>query len=87
MPVLESMACGTPVITSNNSSLPEVTGDAAILLDDPKNPESIADAMNTILKDKEKRLLLSRNGIEQALKFSPEKIADSLLKVYSKLLS
>ena len=54
LPVLEAMACGTPVITSNRASLPEVAGDAALLVD-PTQPEALAAAMTSILNDGELR--------------------------------
>jgi len=87
MPVLESMACGTPVIASNNSSIPEVSGDASILLDDPTDAASIVRAMDILAGDEKKRNTLSKMGIEQSLKFSPEKIVHSLIKLYTSLLS
>ncbi|PAX52262.1 glycosyltransferase family 4 protein [Brunnivagina elsteri] len=71
-PVLESMACGTPAITSNLSSLPEVTGDAAILIDPYKTPEITA-AMQQIAEDKEMRSQLSLLGLKRAKQFSWEK--------------
>jgi len=86
MPVLESISCGTPVIASNNSSIPEVSGDASILLNDPTDSASIVDAMNILSGDEVKRASLSKMSIEQSLKFSSDKMARSLLKVYNKIL-
>ena len=86
LPILESMACGTPVITSNNSSIPEVAGEACILIDDPSDPAAIAAAMKDLSGDELKRERLSREGLVQARKFSPANAATSLLKVYAKLL-
>jgi glycosyltransferase involved in cell wall biosynthesis len=68
-PVLEAMACGTPVITSNLSSLPEVAGDAALLVD-PYNEVAIADAMRQVLEDSEVRSQLRRLGLARAAQFS-----------------
>ncbi|NES74634.1 MULTISPECIES: glycosyltransferase family 1 protein [unclassified Okeania] len=71
-PVLEAMACGTPVITSNISSLPEVAGDAAILVN-PKNVGEITDAMNIIAKDGGERSRLSTLSLARAKEFSWKK--------------
>jgi glycosyltransferase involved in cell wall biosynthesis len=71
-PVLESMACGTPAITSNLSSLPEVTGDAAILINPYKTSEITA-AMQQISEDGEMRSQLSLLGLTRAKQFSWEK--------------
>jgi glycosyltransferase involved in cell wall biosynthesis len=68
-PVLEGMACGTPVITSNLSSLPEVAGDAALLVD-PYSPEEITEAMQTIAHDSALRSRLSTLGIARAKQFN-----------------
>jgi len=87
MPVLESISCGTPVIASNNSSIPEVAGDASILLNDPTDAESIFDAMNIFSGDEAKRALLSKMSIEQSLRFSPDKMARSLIRLYTSLLT
>jgi len=83
LPVLEAMACGCPVITSNVSSLPEVAGDAAILVD-PRDPKAIARAIIAVLKDDELKRELSKRGIEQAKKFSWEKTAQDFLEVFDK---
>lgn len=69
IPVLEAMACGTPVITSNLSSLPEVAGDAAILVN-PYNTQEISAAMQTIASNTELRSHLSRLGITRSSQFS-----------------
>lgn len=86
LPILESMACGTPVITSNNSSIPEVAGEACILIDDPSDPAAIATAMKDLSGDELKRERMSKEGLVQARKFSSANAATSLLKVYAKLL-
>jgi len=80
LPVLEAMACGCPVITSNVSSLPEVVGDAAFLVD-PYNVEALAQAMLTVLEDDELKKEMSKRGITQAQKFSWDKAAAEFLAV------
>ncbi|MDY7015015.1 MAG: glycosyltransferase family 1 protein, partial [Cyanobacteriota bacterium] len=72
IPVLEAMACGTPVITSNCSSLPEVAGDAALFVD-PYNVGAIAAAMRQMLDDGETRSQLVQRSLERARLFSWEK--------------
>ena len=72
LPVLEAMACGTPVITSNLASLPEVTGDAAILID-PYNVDELADAMRMVATNSQLRQRLSAAGLARASMFSWEK--------------
>lgn len=69
LPVLEAMGCGTPVITSNLASLPEITGEAAILID-PYNISTITAAMNQIAQDSLMRAQLSILSLQQAQKFS-----------------
>ncbi|MCJ7762431.1 glycosyltransferase family 4 protein, partial [Candidatus Bathyarchaeota archaeon] len=86
LPVLEAMACGCPVITSNVSSLPEVAGDAAILVD-PQDPNAIARAIITVLKDDKLKRELSERGVEQAKKFSWEKTAQDFLEVFDRYKS
>lgn len=81
LPVLEAMACGTPVITSNISSLPEVVGDAARLID-PENLEEIAFAMEEVLEDEELRKKMSLKGLERAKYFSWENTARETLRIY-----
>lgn len=80
IPVLEAGACGVPVITSNTSSLPEVAGDAAILVD-PHDVDAIADAMSRIIADEALRAELARRGLENVERFSWEKCARETLAV------
>jgi glycosyltransferase involved in cell wall biosynthesis len=80
LPVLEAMACGCPVITSNVSSLPEVVGDAALLID-PYDVEALARAMLTVLEDDGLKKEMSKKGIAQAQKFSWDKAGAELLAV------
>ncbi|MCC5635739.1 glycosyltransferase family 4 protein [Nostoc sp. CHAB 5844] len=84
-PVLEAMACGTPVITSNISSLPEVAGDAAILIN-PYNIEEITEAMRLIATNSELRSHLSTQGIARANLFSWEKTGNATVEVLSRYL-
>ena len=69
IPMLEAMACGVPVITSNTSSMPEIAGDAALIID-PFKPEEITAAMIRLINDKDLRTHLILRGYEQAARFS-----------------
>lgn len=80
LPVLEAMACGTPVVASCNSSLPEVLGNAGLMID-PYNVEQIYSAMKEILGSRELREELAKRGIERAKNFTWEKCAEETLKV------
>lgn len=81
LPVVEAMACGTPVITSNNSSMKEVAGKAALLVD-PRNVDEIEEALITIADDARLRADLSRKGLARAAEFSWAKTADLTLDAY-----
>ncbi|MEH2266458.1 glycosyltransferase family 4 protein [Nostoc sp.] len=85
LPVLEAMACGTPVITSNLSSLPEVAGDAAILID-PYNTGEITEAMQSIATDSGLRSRLSSQGIIHCQQFSWEKTGKATVEVLSRYI-
>ena len=69
LPVLEAMACGTPVVTYNTTALPEVTGDAARLLDPPVSPERLAEAIGRLVADPQSRRELSERGRARARQF------------------
>jgi glycosyltransferase involved in cell wall biosynthesis len=84
LPVIEAMACGTPVVTSNVSSLPEVAGDAAILVN-PYSVEDIADAIYRVISDKELKEDLTAKGLKRAAEFSWEKAARETLKVFEEV--
>ena len=84
MPVLEAMAAGVPVVTSNVSSLPEVAGDAAILVD-PLNEDEIFEAYKKILSDKKLQLEMIEKGLEQAKKFEWKESAKVLEQIYEKM--
>lgn len=80
LPPLESMACGTPVITTNRSALAETVGDCAFLVDNPKDPNDIANAMRTLLENPSLRQRLSTCGIQHASQFSWGTCAATTLK-------
>lgn len=84
-PVLEAMACGTPVITSNISSLPEVAGNAALLVD-PYNTEEISAAMQEIANSEQMRSHLRELGLTRASEFSWEKTGQATVEVLSRYL-
>ena len=86
LPVLEAMACGTPVITSNRSSLPEVAGDAAVLVD-PFEVEELTYALRSVLSDPELAQELRVQGMEQAARFSWQQTARETVNVYRKVLA
>jgi glycosyltransferase involved in cell wall biosynthesis len=85
LPVVESMACGTPVITSNHGALAEVAGDAAFFVD-PEDIDSIADGISELLSNEELNRILHTAGIEQAAKFSWQKTAEETLSLYKELI-
>ncbi|HWS01217.1 MAG TPA: glycosyltransferase family 1 protein [Prolixibacteraceae bacterium] len=84
IPMLEAMACGTPVITSNTSSMPEVAGDAA-LFTDPYKPEEITEAMIRITNDQQLRSELIKKGFVQAAKFSWKAMALKVMEIYREI--
>ncbi len=84
IPPLEAMACGAPVITSNTSSLLEVTGNAAIHVD-PHDTPALANAISRLLEDEQLREDLRQKGYLQAQKYTWSKAAHKMLSVYQKL--
>jgi glycosyltransferase involved in cell wall biosynthesis len=84
IPILEAMACGTPVITSKTASMPEVASDAA-LITDPFSPGEITNAMMRIMDDAELKSALLKKGFDQSAKFSWKSMAENLLKVYREI--
>ncbi|HYZ41834.1 MAG TPA: glycosyltransferase family 1 protein, partial [Stellaceae bacterium] len=84
LPVLEAMALGTPVVTSRESSLPEIAGDAALLVD-PYNPDDIMRAISKITSDADLRAELSHRGKLQAAKFSVERYRERVAELYDSL--
>lgn len=83
IPILEAMACGAPVITSNISSMPEVAGDAALLVN-PEKSEEIKEAIIEIVNNDNLRKDLIDKGFKQIKKFSWEESAKKLLEVFKK---
>ncbi|MBI2861947.1 MAG: glycosyltransferase family 4 protein [Chloroflexi bacterium] len=86
LPVLEAMACGAPVITSNVSSLPEVAGDAAVLID-PLNLGELADAIWALWGDSAKREALRQRGVARAAQFTWNRTARGVLAVLEEAAS
>lgn len=85
IPVLESMCCGTPVLTSTSSSLPEVGGTAALYAD-PDATADIVDKINSVCRDDDYRLQLANRCRIQASQFSAERIAQDFTALYNSLL-
>lgn len=83
LPVLEAMQCGTPVIAGNRTSLPEVAGDAALLVD-PFNETAIGDALRSVIENPERRADLRVKGIERAKRFSWQHTARLTLRAYER---
>lgn len=86
LPPLEAMACGIPVITSNTSSLPEVIGNAGIMVD-PCDINSLCEAIYNVLEDKELRHRMGRNGLKRSKMFTWEKTVREVLGIYNEILS
>jgi glycosyltransferase involved in cell wall biosynthesis len=84
LPPLEAMQCGTPVITGDLTSLPEVVGDAGIMVD-PLDVNAIADAMERLLSDSELRFTLSNKGIERAARFTWSNVAKQTLQIFERV--
>jgi glycosyltransferase involved in cell wall biosynthesis len=84
LPPLEAMASGTPVVTSNVSSLPEVAGDAAVLVD-PYDPAAIAQGMRRVLTDDRLRRELRTKGLARARQFSWEASVRRVREIYGEV--
>ena len=84
MPVLEAMARGIPVVTSNRSAMPEVAGGAALLVD-PFNVEAIADGLGRVMDDNETSERLRLAGLKRAAEFSWEAAVERTWAVYGEL--
>jgi len=85
LPVLEAMACGVPVITSNSSSLPEVVGDAGIMVD-PYDVDGLAGEMYKVWTDEDLKEDLRKRGTDRAKMFSWERTADKTFNIYKEVL-
>jgi len=84
LPVLEAMACGCPVLCSNCSSLPEVAGDAAMLID-PHDPAALADSLDTVLHDSTLRQHLIEAGLQRSSMFSWNTTALKTLEIFKRV--
>ena len=84
-PVLEAMASGTPVITSSVSSMPEITGDAGVLVP-PNDIPALAQAIERLLSDQHERQHLSTLGVQRAAQFTWQRTARETMKIYSRIL-
>lgn len=85
MPAIEAMACGTPVITSKISSMPEIAADAAILVD-PLSAPSISEALTSLLTNEDLRNEKIQDGLINAKRFSWTRCAESVIEVYDRIL-
>jgi glycosyltransferase involved in cell wall biosynthesis len=86
LPVLEAMSCGTPVISSNRSSIPEIVGLAGVLVD-PTDIRELADSIIGLLRNPEEKMRLSQLGKEQSARFSWDEVARKTLDVYRSVSS
>jgi glycosyltransferase involved in cell wall biosynthesis len=85
LPPLEAMACGTPVVVSDRASLPEVVGDAGLLVD-PDNAEALSEALARVLDDSELRESLRKRGLVRAGEFSWARAAHETMAIYEQVL-
>jgi glycosyltransferase involved in cell wall biosynthesis len=86
LPPLEAMSCGTPVITSNTTSLPEVVGDAAVTVN-PKDVEAIAESMQRMLSDGGLRIEMRDRGFDRARLFSWDETSEDVLQILQRVAS
>jgi alpha-1,3-rhamnosyl/mannosyltransferase len=84
LPILEAMASGVPVITSHTASMPEVAGDAAILVD-PHDPQAIAEGIARVLAEDRLRQALIQKGLARARCFTWDSVAHKTLELYAAL--
>jgi len=85
IPMLEAMSCGTPVITSNTSSMPEVSGGAAKIVD-PTDRDAIKEAIKELVADEQQRNDLVEKGFKQAARFTWKAMAESVLSIYKEVV-
>jgi len=86
LPVLEAMACGTPVICSNTSALPEVAGEAAVLVE-PDDTEQLVDALSLVLTQPARARELREKGIAHAARFTWSKTAQATMQIYERAMA
>jgi glycosyltransferase involved in cell wall biosynthesis len=86
IPCLEAMKCGLPVLAARSGAIPEIVGDAALLIDDPADPQALADAIRQVVYDASLRQELINRGTKRAALFSWERFAGQLLDLYRRLL-
>lgn len=86
LPVLEAMACGTPVITSNCTALPETVGDAAVLIDEPTNFKRIAEKIQAVIGDADFQAVLKQKGLARVKKITWQKSAKAHLNLYKEVV-
>jgi glycosyltransferase involved in cell wall biosynthesis len=86
MPVLEAMACGTPVIAAQTSAIPEAAGDAALLFD-PQDKEALRERMAAVLDDPSLAATMRQNGLSRAAHYAWPRSARAMLGVYQRALS
>jgi glycosyltransferase involved in cell wall biosynthesis len=84
LPPLEAMACGTPCVAANNSSIPEVVEDAAVLFDSD-DPRALSETIAKVLRDDELRYELTKKGLKRATYFSWEKCALDTIAAYKQV--
>jgi glycosyltransferase involved in cell wall biosynthesis len=84
MPVVEAMACGCPIITSNIASLPEITGTAGIMVN-PNDYNELADAISMVIQDSQLKQKMRQQGLEQAKFFSWERCAQQTMSIYKQV--
>jgi glycosyltransferase involved in cell wall biosynthesis len=85
IPIVEAMACGVPVITSNTSSMPEIAGNAALLVD-PYSSEEITEAMIKVYKNDILKNSMIQSGLSRAARFSWKSMAENVLNIYQETL-
>lgn len=86
LPPLEAMQCGLPVVASGTSSLPEVVGEAGLLID-PRDPDQLSEAIETLLRDEGLRETLAARAAERATQFSWRRCVDDLVTAYRRALA
>jgi len=86
LPALEAMQCGTPTISSNNSSIPEVVGNAGVLIS-PYDEDALAQSMLTIYNNEGLQSKYSELGIKRATEFSWEKTVNQYETIFNKILN